>query len=167
VTREDSVAFIIVIAAGLACSCSNANEQRLGPNDAGNDAPKASSGGLHPSQLPPDFQCEPTLQSIRDTIFVTSCGFDSCHGDNNFAYMLNLVLDVQGLSTELVDAPAKSCKGWTLVVPGDPDHSFLWNKLTMETPACGMEMPFYTEPLSAPALECIRGWITSLPQTDR
>jgi hypothetical protein len=167
VTRELRVAFLIALSAASDCACSNTDEQRT-RRDGGSDATGSGGGSqLSPSRLPADFHCEPTLESIYDAIFMVSCAFDSCHGDNNFVYELRLSAGVQAVSTELVNAPALSCKGWTLVVPGDPDHSFLWNKLTMETPACGMEMPFYTEPLSAPALDCIRGWITSLPQTDR
>jgi hypothetical protein len=117
---------------------------------------------LLPSQLPADFHCDPTLQSLRDAVFVTSCAWDYCHGDNAPVYLLRLNADVQTVSTELVGAPAKSCAGWTRVVPGDVDHSFLWNKITEAKPACGVRMPHTTEPLPQTALDCFRGWIESL-----
>lgn len=155
--------------AALACCFSCSDVSRTAKDDAVLDAarsPEASaeaSSGYLPSQLPADFHCDPTLQSLRDTIFVSSCGFDSCHGDNNFAYGLWLTADVDRLATELVGAAAQSCKPEVRVVPGDPEHSFLYEKISTRKPKCGAQMPYGIEPLPDSALACVRGWIESLP----
>ncbi|HVW23917.1 MAG TPA: hypothetical protein VHC69_01010 [Polyangiaceae bacterium] len=154
--------------AALACCSSCSDVSRTAKDGAVLDAgrsPEASaeaSSGYLPSQLPANFHCDPTLESLRDTIFVTSCGYDSCHGDNNFAYGLWLTADVDRLTSELVGAPSQSCKPEVLVVPGDSTRSFLYDKLSSPNPKCGHQMPYGIEPLPDSALGCVRGWIESL-----
>jgi hypothetical protein len=53
----------------------------------------------------------------------------------------------------------------TRVVPGSPESSFLFEKITSATPACGDRMPIGTE-LSAAEKGCIEQWIASLPPSD-
>ncbi|HEY3227401.1 MAG TPA: Ig-like domain-containing protein [Planctomycetota bacterium] len=47
----------------------------------------------------------------------------------------------------------------TRVVPGDASTSFLWNKISEPTPACGVRMPFGQTPLSAGNQDIIFDWI--------
>jgi hypothetical protein len=160
----------LFVAALASCeACSNADVRvpveglpEAGRGDARVDAVAEAGPGYLPSRLPPDFHCDPTLESLRDTIFVTSCGYDSCHGDNNFAYGLWLTADIPRISSELVGAPSESCKPELLVAPGDADHSFLYNKLSEKKPACGARMPYGIEPLPDSALTCVRDWIEGL-----
>lgn len=52
----------------------------------------------------------------------------------------------------------------TLVVPGDPDRSFLWQTLTQEQPDPNSRvrrMPLFTDTLSPRELETIRRWIAT------
>lgn len=102
------------------------------------------------------------LASIRTTIFETSCAWDTCHGGNDAAWGLRLIDDDQRVADGLVGVSAGSCKGWKLVVPGDPEASFLYNKIASREPACGERMPRGVEPLPPEALGCIRGWIAGL-----
>ncbi|MEY4581129.1 MAG: hypothetical protein RL701_5832 [Pseudomonadota bacterium] len=52
------------------------------------------------------------------------------------------------------------CAGKTLVVPGSPDTSVLFDKLANATPACGAtRMPLGGMPLTAAELESVRAWI--------
>jgi hypothetical protein len=146
-----------------ACTLQSSGEPASGNADAAPDAATEDGGpDLYPSQIPPDFHCEPTLDSIRDGIFVSSCGFGTCHGEVDSAWGLFLTIETQKITGELINQPAGSCRGWSLVVPGDPASSFLWNKITEKTPACGERMPRGTEPLPEVALDCIRTWITNL-----
>ncbi len=54
------------------------------------------------------------------------------------------------------------------VVPGQPLDSFLWNKISLQnnngvaqgTPACGAQMPFGQQPLTAAELDVFFDWIT-------
>ena len=130
----------------------------------GADGGEADSGGpsLFPSQLPGDFACQPTMTSIRTTIFETSCGWDTCHGDNDAAWGLRLVGDDDRVAEGMIDVSAGTCDGWDLVAPGDAEASYLYNKLAEREPACGEPMPRGVEPLPEEALQCIRGWIESL-----
>jgi len=159
-------AFLAVVVS-TGCSSREPATERATATDAGaRDAPapadaETEARELSPSQLPADFHCDPTLDSIETGIFAVSCGFEYCHG-RSAAWGLNLVADTQLVYDRLVNTRAVSCEGWTRVTPGDPEHSFVWNKVTQEKPACGNRMPFGFEPLPDAALECIRGWIEQL-----
>ena len=63
----------------------------------------------------------------------------------------------------LVNVDSVLCVGWKRVVPGVPEQSLLWNKLSLDSPPCGERMPWLYERLPAHALECIRQWIVALP----
>jgi len=143
---------------GWGCSADHA----AAPADGAAGGPALDAPAELASRLPPDFRCDPTLASIRDGIFVTSCNFDYCHGSIAYAYDLWLTADLPALSKELVGVAAKSCKGQTRVVAGDPDRSYLWHKIADARPACGARMPHGLSPLPQVALDCVRGWIASL-----
>jgi hypothetical protein len=128
--------------------------------DSGSEGPREPR--LLPSPLGADFACDPTLESLQETIFEKSCHWDTCHGNNDAAWGLRLA----GVSTEsvragMVGVTAGTCPGWVLVAPGNPEASFLLEKLKAE-PACGEPMPRGVEPLPGLALDCIRDWIASL-----
>jgi hypothetical protein len=156
----------------LAISSCSAPEERQGPPpgvDSGADGDAASGHAgapprptLAPSRLPADFQCEPTLESIRENIFVQACGLDTCHGDNDAAWGLRLSVDLDFVQRSLVGIRGGYCPDWLLVAPGDPDASLLLEKLRTREPACGEPMPRGYEPLPAEALRCIQDWIEAL-----
>lgn len=104
--------------------------------------------------------CEPTLDSIRSVIIEPSCTGDGCHGGVRTAVRLNLT--VSDLEAVLVDASSASCAGWSLVVPGSPEQSFLYQKVTQSQPDCdGDRMPVDAL-LPQNQIDCIAGWIKSL-----
>ncbi len=60
------------------------------------------------------------------------------------------------------DAPAAESCGGTLVVPGDPSASYLFQKLTSSSPCSGLQMPrgeLGSEPLPACVVDLISTWI--------
>ncbi len=119
-------------------------------------APGCSSGEVGGS----DPNCDATLESIRSSIFVQSCGSPLCHGGDDPAGQLNLVdgdIDVR-----LAGVNAGTCDGWQLVVPGKPEESLLWLKLYSDSPPCGDPMPLGTF-LPATQLACVRDWILNHP----
>ncbi len=64
----------------------------------------------------------------------------------------------------LVGKPSTEYCGGTLVVPGKPDESYLWIKLTSDTPCSGNRMPAKFEmmpavPLTAEQLTAVHDWI--------
>jgi hypothetical protein len=106
--------------------------------------------------------CEPTLPSIRESIFAVTCAFEYCHGASAAAGLWLLDPDT---NRELVGAPSADCPGWALVEPGAPEHSLLWQKLSSDHPPCRTErMPYGKARLPPAALECVRGWIEGLAE---
>jgi hypothetical protein len=158
--REGNGSALLIVGLALAGCGADSPASPAPPSRDG--AVDASYPTILPSRLPPDFHCDPTLASLRDTVFMTSCAFDSCHGRNNPVYNLILETDVPALEKELVGVAAEGCKGWTYVVAGNVDQSFLWKKIAEPNPACGVQMPQGIEPLPASALSCFREWIEGL-----
>jgi len=78
----------------------------------------------------PGCTVEPTLTSLKNSYFKTSCGFSGCHGARPSA---GLELLATGLHGRLVDVAATDAKaggrGKKLVVAGDAASSFLYQKV--------------------------------------
>ena len=106
--------------------------------------------------------CAPTLSSIQTTIFAPSCNTDGCHDTSSAAAGLDLT--GSDLSARLVGIQAATCPDKVLVTAGDPDGSFLFEKLD-GTPSCGVRMPVSAPALTSSQLECIAGWIEGAEQT--
>jgi hypothetical protein len=102
--------------------------------------------------------CAPEIASIQAAIFVPKCGGTGCHGDVEPAASLDL--SGAELEARLVDVPSATCDR-TLVVPGNPELSFLYEKISVATPACGQPMPLGSA-LPADQMECVRAWIAGL-----
>lgn len=107
----------------------------------------------------PQTACAPDLASIQSTVFAPSCGQGGCHGATEPAAGLDLT--AADLSSRLVEVPALTCDR-TLVVPAAPDLSFLYEKLSSPSPACGQPMP-PGRSLDPADIECVRQWIAALP----
>jgi len=104
--------------------------------------------------------CEPTLASLQTVVFEHTCAWDFCHGDQAAFGLRLLAPDVEH---ELVNAAAGSCPGLLRVVPGDPEHSLLYQKITLDHPPCnGHRMPDGLGPLAPSTVRCVRDWIESL-----
>lgn len=150
----------VIVAAACGTGCSSAHPAKQSP-DAASRA-DGTAPGPSPSHLPPDFSCDPTLQSLRDAIFVRTCAWDTCHSHNAPPWGLDLISDPATIQKDVVNVVAGECREWVLVKPGDPDGSLLWNKLANEKPACGDRMPRGIVPLPPAALSCVRDWIQQL-----
>jgi len=92
------------------------------------------------------------IQSIFDKNCVT------CHGGAG-----DLVLQ-DGVSWgDIVNRTAMETCGGTLVVPGNPGESYLYQKLTNASPCSGSQMPrgeFFVNPLPACVIDIIEAWIS-------
>jgi hypothetical protein len=96
----------------------------------------------------------PALTDEIQPIFTTSCAIANCHiGDG--AAQLNL--EAGRSFAELVGVPSTEVDD-LLVVPGDPDASFLFEKITNEEPRQGDRKPIGNalDPLD---VEAVRQWI--------
>jgi hypothetical protein len=103
-------------------------------------------------------QCSASAASIRDNVFKASCDGAGCHGSQSPAAGLNLV-DV--MPEQLMGKSSALCSGWSLIVPGSPEKSFLYQKLTAAMPACGEIMPLGGH-LPAASSQCVADWIQGM-----
>lgn len=110
---------------------------------------------------PSETGCTPDLASIEQQIFQRSCAQQGCHSAAEPAAGLDLASP--GVEARLLGVPSATCDGQIRVVPGHPEQSFLFDKVSRSSPACGTPMP----PAGMPADEqaCIEQWIASLPES--
>lgn len=97
----------------------------------------------------------PTLTELRAELFQPGCSFSTCHGGRSGAAGLNLVTNTW---EALVNAEANDAPGRVLVVPGDVDASYLYEKLASDSPEVGERMPPGSA-LDERRLDMVRRWI--------
>jgi hypothetical protein len=112
-----------------------------------------------------------TFDEIQRRIFgPRGCRVQTCHGAAGAG---GLDLRPGAAHDELVNAAATNAvaaaSGRRRVVPGDPDASFLWQKLTGRlAPGEGTRMPAHGRPLDGLELAVVRAWIEAgAPATER
>jgi len=102
----------------------------------------------------------PTLGQIQAVVFTPSCATVACHtgpSGNPLPGGLNLSSEVASLAA-LVGIPSVQQPTIMLVVPNDPDSSYLIQKLG-NMPLTGSQMPFGGAPLDPAVIAEIRQWI--------
>jgi hypothetical protein len=123
----------------------------------------SSSSIVHPSRsMTSNASGAVTLDQLRADVFIPSCATTSCH--SSVAAKGNLVLDDYNAYANLVDVAADNAAAAEAeklrVVPGKPDESFLFQKITGQLkPDEGDRMPQTGIPLTAEQIEMIRQWI--------
>ena len=95
------------------------------------------------------------LTQIELKVFRGSCVFSACHGDTTPQQGLSLVSPTYGM---LVDHPASEVPGMVRVAPGAPERSYLWEKLSSDSPAMGQRMP-PGQSLDSALIASVRQWI--------
>lgn len=106
-------------------------------------------GRLDP--LPPPV---PRLRDEIQAVFDQSCALANCHVGDGAA---GLALEAGRSFAELVEVPSTQVAA-DLVVPGDPEASYLFEKIASARPAVGDRMPVGGE-LDPLLVEAIRQWI--------
>jgi hypothetical protein len=101
-------------------------------------------------------QLTPTLASIQDNVFTPIC--TQCHV--GAAAPLGFRLDESSAYAMLVNAPSVEVPSLMRVQPGNPDSSYLIQKLE-GTAAVGGQMPLGQPPLPAATIAVIRQWIAN------
>jgi len=99
----------------------------------------------------------PTLTSIQNTIFTPVCSV--CHVDGGIAGFTGLWLDEASTVATLIDIASFEVPTLLRVGPGDPDDSYLIQKLE-GTAAVGEQMPQGGPFLSQQTIDTIRQWIS-------
>lgn len=103
---------------------------------------------------------QPTFQSIQANVFTPVC--TGCHAGAGAP--LGLRLDEGSSYALLVNAPSAEVPSLLRVQPGNPDASYLIQKLE-GTAAVGSRMPLNGPPLPASTIAVIRQWITDGAQS--
>jgi hypothetical protein len=104
----------------------------------------------------PDAPLTATLQSIQDNVFTPICA--QCH--QGAAAPLGFRLDEASAYAMLVNAPSSEVSSLRRVVPGDPDNSYIIQKLEGRA-AVGGQMPLGQPPLPQATIAVIRDWIAN------
>src|SRR2546421_11318764 len=86
----------------------------------------------------PPAGLQPTLASIQDNIFTVTCAVSGCHGGP--MAQQGLRLDPGFSAGNLINVHSPQDSNLIRVVPGDPDASFIIQKLD-GTPKTGPRMP--------------------------
>lgn len=106
---------------------------------------------------------EPTLDNVFAAVLQPSCTFNACHGESGQASGLNL--QAPDLLTELLNHEVLSSPGASLIEPGDPDNSWLYQVLSSCAPETSNGGIASHMPLNAPILlddqtvALVREWI--------
>jgi hypothetical protein len=108
------------------------------------------------------FLGEPPAGKDAETILAESCGTTGCHDDSSQA-QAGLDLVSPGVEARVVDinAIAIGCTDRTLVVAGDPDNSYLLEKVLNIPGICGLQMPIVGA-LDSDEVDVLRQWIVDL-----
>lgn len=109
-----------------------------------------------PEPVSDDCELLPTLTSLEEEYFAPSCTFSSCHDSDNPAGALDLT--VGNAYENLVGIAAQEDSGALLVAAGDPDGSYLVNRVEGTS---GVFMPpGITEALDPDCrIATLRAWI--------
>ena len=112
-----------------------------------------------PASEPAD---DPTYELVATRV-LSNCTTRSCHGSGGGKG--GLVLTPDQAYAQLVGVPAANeaarAKGKLRVAPGNPEASFLYQKLTSPAPDEGARMPYTGPPLAAEDLALVRRWIAA------
>ncbi len=125
----------VVIAAGLACQ------------ESVNIPPPPNGGAV-------------SFASDVQPIFNARC--TSCHAPGtptNTVVGIRMVLTPGESFGSLVNQASSQRPDLTLVTPGDPDASFLWLKVSSNSPPVGATMPLLGSRLTSNELALVRDWI--------
>ena len=133
----------IAILAALVCSACAGNGDGLDQN--GRPIEEGGGNGVLTADL----------QSIQDNVFTPVC--TACHVGAGAP--MGLSLDAANSFNMLVGIPSVEVPSLQRVAPGDPDNSYIIQKLE-GTAAVGDQMPRGGPPLPSATIQVIRQWIT-------
>ena len=115
---------------------------------------------------PPEAVPSPVLDDIQAKIFSPICSVPGCHSATLPRKGMSLFNEELTLKSTVgvPPDPAYDSAGYpAIIVPGDPDHSFLVRKISGPGPNQGLRMPMNHRALSTATINAIRAWIASLP----
>ena len=104
---------------------------------------------------------DPTIEDVYTDVFIPSCAFSSCHGDQG-AGGLSLA-SPEDAEAELIDVASEEVDGEIRVIPGDVENSMLWKVLQGPVGLVGRMPPSDDDSASVTEaqMETVRAWIES------
>lgn len=114
--------------------------------------------------LPPPSTFDPTFSDIQASIFTISCATSGCHSGAGAPQ--GLQLDAANSFANLVGVTSNEDANFLRVAPGDPDNSYLIQKLE-GTASVGGQMPLGGTPLDQGVIDIVRQWISDGAIDDR
>ena len=124
-----------------------------------------SGGSGNPTaNPPPPMTLNPVFSEIQAAVFTPTCATSGCHAGAGAPQGLRL--DDANSHALLVDVDSGQAPSIKRVAPGDPDNSYLIQKLE-GTASAGQQMPLNGTPLSQATIGAIRQWITDGALDDR
>ena len=136
--------WVALLAAAAVAACTGSG---VGLDANGN--PIAPGGGGEP--LTPDFK------SIQDNVFTPIC--TKCH--IGAGAPMGLQLDAAHSYALLVSVPSTEQPNVLRIKPGDPDNSYLVQKIEGASSISGVRMPFGGPYLPQSTIDVIRTWVTN------
>jgi hypothetical protein len=103
----------------------------------------------------------PSFTEVNERVFVSGCVFKACHGAKGPQAGLDLETDPYAAIVDIVAQNANT----KLVAAGDPNASYLYEKIARAMPAVGERMP-PKSPLSDERIELVRAWIAAGAKKD-
>lgn len=102
-----------------------------------------------------------TIPKDAQTVFDETCATIGCHDDVTTAANLNLLSPGVESRVLNINATGVGCEARILVVAGDPNSSYLFDKVRGTIGICGSRMPLLSI-LPDSDVEVIREWIIDL-----
>ncbi len=145
--------FVILVSSIILSACG-------GGNGSGVSSPPPPP----PPPPPPTASFGPNFSEIQASVFTPTCATPGCHVGAGAPR--GLVLDDANSFGLLVSVPSDEVPAILRVAPGDPDNSYLIQKLE-GTATVGARMPLNAAPLEQVDIDTIRQWITDGAIDDR
>ncbi len=126
------------------------------PPDGDDDCPRDDDG----TDDEPDQDGE-AVTFVADIQPILNERCITCHAPGGFAQMVGIPWDFREDTAfdDLVNRVSSQDADFTLVVPGDPDSSLMFLKISCESPPVGEMMPLGGPPLTDDEVELIRAWV--------
>ena len=94
---------------------------------------------------------------VQNLVFTPSCASVNCHKGSSSQYGLDLS---SGLAySNLVNVPSGQVPTLNLVTRGNPNQSYLVQKIERNPPEVGQQMPLSGQPLNTDLQQLVRNWI--------
>lgn len=111
---------------------------------------------------PEDFIDGGAIEKDAETILAESCGTVGCHDATPQAQAgLDLISPNVEIRVVDINAVGLGCETGILVVAGDPDGSYLLDKVYDLPTICGLQMPFVGS-LPPDEIDILRQWVIDL-----